>query len=59
MLSIVVPAYNESRRLPRTLDQMRDYFDAAGEDYEVIVVDDGSDDGTGVDAEEKGKTGRS
>jgi dolichyl-phosphate beta-glucosyltransferase len=46
MLSLVVPAYNEALRLPSALDEIRDYFDAAGEDYEVIVVDDGSEDGT-------------
>jgi dolichyl-phosphate beta-glucosyltransferase len=46
VLSIVVPAYNESGRLPGSLRRMRDYFDAAGEEYEVIVVDDGSADDT-------------
>jgi dolichyl-phosphate beta-glucosyltransferase len=53
MLSVVVPAYNEALRLPRTLDQMRDHFDAAGEEYEVIVVDDGSVDGTAAQAQRK------
>jgi dolichyl-phosphate beta-glucosyltransferase len=46
VLSIVVPAYNEADRLPGSLQRTRDYFDAAGEDYEVIVVDDGSSDDT-------------
>ncbi|HEV7677730.1 MAG TPA: dolichyl-phosphate beta-glucosyltransferase [Candidatus Dormibacteraeota bacterium] len=46
MLSIVVPAYNESGRLPASLRRIREHFDAAGEDYEVIVVDDGSSDET-------------
>src|SRR5215472_4202281 len=46
MLSVVVPAYNESARLPATLLRLRDYLDAAGEPYQVIVVDDGSSDGT-------------
>jgi dolichyl-phosphate beta-glucosyltransferase len=45
-LSMVVPAYNEARRLPPTLDRVRRYLDAAGERYEVIVVDDGSADAT-------------
>lgn len=53
MVSLVVPAYNEALRLPRTLDRMRTHFDAAGENYEVIVVDDGSDDGTAQEAERK------
>jgi dolichyl-phosphate beta-glucosyltransferase len=48
-LSIVIPAYNEERRLGRTLARIRDYFAAsplgtAG--IEIIVVDDGSNDGT-------------
>jgi dolichyl-phosphate beta-glucosyltransferase len=45
-LSLVVPAYNEGLRLPGTLKRMRPLLDAAGEPYEVIVVDDGSTDGT-------------
>jgi dolichyl-phosphate beta-glucosyltransferase len=45
-LSVVVPAYNEALRLPATLERMREHFDAAGEAYEVIVVDDGSTDAT-------------
>jgi len=46
VLSIVVPAYNESGRLPGSLRRMREYFDAMGEEYEVLVVDDGSSDDT-------------
>jgi dolichyl-phosphate beta-glucosyltransferase len=46
MLSVVVPAYDEALRLPRTLTAMRGYLDEAGEEYEVIVVDDGSTDHT-------------
>ena len=43
---MVIPAYDEARRLPPTLARMREYLDAAGESYEVIVVDDGSRDDT-------------
>jgi glycosyltransferase involved in cell wall biosynthesis len=47
MLSVVVPAYNEARRLPATLRTLRAYLDAAeAGGYEVIVVDDGSTDRT-------------
>jgi dolichyl-phosphate beta-glucosyltransferase len=46
VLSVVVPAYNESGRLPGSLRRMREHLDAAGEEYEVIVVDDGSADDT-------------
>jgi dolichyl-phosphate beta-glucosyltransferase len=50
-LSVVVPAYNEARRLPALLDALagegRGACAAAGfELAEVIVVDDGSTDGT-------------
>ena len=45
--SVVIPAYNEEKRLPTYLREIITYFDRRGESYEVIVVDDGSQDGTG------------
>jgi dolichyl-phosphate beta-glucosyltransferase len=45
-LSIVVPAYNEERRLEAPLLDMVGYGRARKLDFEVIVVDDGSRDGT-------------
>lgn len=45
-LSVVIPCYNEEARLPRTLEQVERYLDDHGADYEVILVDDGSTDGT-------------
>jgi len=45
-ISIIVPAFNEERRLPPTLIDIIDFFDARGEPYEIIVVDDGSTDET-------------
>ncbi len=45
--SVVIPAYNEAARLPRYLKEIVDYFDGETEPYEVLVVDDGSSDGTG------------
>jgi dolichyl-phosphate beta-glucosyltransferase len=46
-LSIVIPAYNEERRLPATLDTVLAWLDAtACQDAEVLVVDDGSADAT-------------
>lgn len=46
-ISIVIPAYNEAMRLPRTLETISDYA-ASGRAtiLEVIVVDDGSRDTT-------------
>ena len=46
VISVVVPAFNERERIPATLERLREYLDAAGEEYEVIVADDGSTDDT-------------
>lgn len=43
-LSVIVPAFNEERRLPPTLIDMIDYLDTMKLSYEIIVVDDGSND---------------
>ncbi len=46
-LSVVIPAWNEEQRLPRTLDQALAWLDAhLPRDFELIVVDDGSRDRT-------------
>ena len=45
VLSVVIPAYNEEQRLPRTIEQIERYLDGK-RDYELILVDDGSTDGT-------------
>jgi dolichyl-phosphate beta-glucosyltransferase len=45
-LSVVVPAYNESRRLPETLLVVKPYLKALGMSWELIVVNDGSSDST-------------
>ncbi len=49
-LSIVIPAYNEAGRLPRTLERVRDWVQrkraVSGLEIEVLVVDDGSKDDT-------------
>ncbi len=47
-LSIVIPAYNEERRLPRALDEIARYGTHLGRPLEVLVCDDGSEDGTGA-----------
>jgi dolichyl-phosphate beta-glucosyltransferase len=44
--SVVIPAFNEARRLPRYLAEVVTYFDGRDEGYEVLIADDGSTDGT-------------
>jgi dolichyl-phosphate beta-glucosyltransferase len=44
--SVVIPAYNEARRLPRYLGEILAHLDGRNEPYEVLIVDDGSTDGT-------------
>ena len=45
-LTLVIPAYNEESRLPKTLRDAKAYLDAWGINYRVLVVDDGSRDDT-------------
>jgi dolichyl-phosphate beta-glucosyltransferase len=45
-LSVIVPAYNEEERLPRTLARLHEYYEAQEYPYDVVVVSDGSTDGT-------------
>ena len=46
-LSVVIPAYNEEKNLRKgTLDQVFDYLKNVTFDFEVLIVDDGSSDGT-------------
>ena len=45
-LTVVIPAFNEESRLPATLAALRKYLEDWRIDYRVLVVDDGSRDGT-------------
>jgi len=45
-ISIVFPAYNEKNRLPRSLRLTKEFMSGTGHSFEIIVVDDGSTDGT-------------
>ena len=45
-LSVIIPTYNEAKRLPLTLIDVDRHLSAVGYDYEIIVVDDGSKDAT-------------
>ncbi len=45
-VSIIIPAYNEEQRLPETLRATAAYFATRREEFDLLVVDDGSQDGT-------------
>ena len=53
-LSVVIPAFNEEKRLPRTLASILAFLRGRGESFEVVVVDDGSTDGTAEVARQAG-----
>lgn len=54
-LSIIIPAFNEAARLGETLRTVFEYLNEHNPHSEVIVVDDGSSDGTADVAEESFK----
>jgi dolichyl-phosphate beta-glucosyltransferase len=45
-LSIVIPAYNEAARIRASLERLVPFLARSGEPAEILVVDDGSADGT-------------
>ena len=45
-LSVVLPTYNEMHRLPQTMREVLPYLQQNFPDYELIIVDDNSPDGT-------------
>ncbi|MEO8360856.1 MAG: dolichyl-phosphate beta-glucosyltransferase [Vicinamibacteria bacterium] len=53
-LSVVIPAYNEEKRLPATLATLLPYLRGRGESFEVVVVNDGSKDATSAVASQAG-----
>jgi len=46
LLTVVLPAYNEERHIGSTLEEISGYLKKRNITYEIIVVDDGSKDGT-------------
>ncbi len=52
-LSVVIPCYNEEKRLSLTLDKILSYLRRQNYSWEILVSDDGSTDGTVKLAEEK------
>lgn len=45
-LSVIIPAYNEEKRLPKTLNEIDNYLSGQDYSYEIIIVNDGSKDKT-------------
>jgi dolichol-phosphate mannosyltransferase len=45
-ISVIVPALNEEQNLPILVSQLRPVLDGIAPSWEIIVVDDGSNDGT-------------
>lgn len=55
-LSVIIPAYNEEKRLPDTLKDIEKFLRDYKKEVEVIVVDDGSKDKTIEVAKQAGKS---
>lgn len=51
-VSVVIPAYNEEGGLKATVDEIREALTAAALPHEIVIVDDGSTDGTAAVAAE-------
>ena len=49
-LSVIVPAFNESARLGASLERMTAYLKAQSYTWEIVIVDDGSEDRTAEEA---------
>ncbi|MFH0830948.1 MAG: dolichyl-phosphate beta-glucosyltransferase [Parcubacteria group bacterium] len=45
-ISVIIPTYNEVKRLPATLPAVYEYLTNNVRDFEILVVDDGSSDST-------------
>ncbi len=54
-VSIVLPAYNEAKRLRKAVQEVAKAADKIGYDYEIIIAEDGSTDGTDKIAAELAK----
>lgn len=50
-ISIVIPAYNEAAKIARDVEEAASFLNSNGLDGEIIVVDDGSSDGTAAEAD--------
>jgi dolichyl-phosphate beta-glucosyltransferase len=55
-LSVVIPAYNEEQRLKRHVPGIVEFLQSKGRPFEIVVVNDGSRDGTAEAARELART---
>ncbi len=55
-LSVVIPAYNEEGAVRSTIEDVRSALQPTGIPYEIIVIDDGSEDNTRKEAIDAGAT---
>ncbi|GAB2912820.1 glycosyltransferase family 2 protein [Paralcaligenes ginsengisoli] len=56
MILILLPAYNEEASLPLLMPKIKNIMEAFGEDYRVLVCNDGSEDSTQVQLDQLTKT---
>jgi len=47
-ISIILPVYNEERRIRKSIERLLEYFKGTGWDFELIFVDDKSEDNTSL-----------
>ncbi len=45
-VTIVLPAFNEAKRLRKAVEEVKRWMDKTGYDYEIVIAEDGSTDGT-------------
>ena len=45
-ISVVIPAFNEEKTLETTVTEVVEYLVTHKDDFEILIIDDGSSDGT-------------
>lgn len=58
-LSIIIPAFNESERIAKTIRETVDFLNCQKFQYEIIIIDDNSTDKTSIIAEKNLKKAQS